>query len=199
LTLLLEDRGLLDAFRRGDRRAYERVYRAFVKDVFALIRYGFVAGAARVPGVSDPALQLDLTQDVFVKAFAEKARLAYDGLRPYRPFVLRIAKNLLIDRARRSGRELVVDEATLEQESEPIEENIEERLHFEQLRQATRLFLTGESEELRELVRLRFEEERSQYEVADLMKISRRRVRTLEERAQRGLAEALRKQGLTWD
>jgi RNA polymerase sigma factor (sigma-70 family) len=36
-------------------------------------------------------------QEVFRRAFEERARLAYDGINPYRPYLLRIARNLVIN------------------------------------------------------------------------------------------------------
>ena len=39
----------------------------------------------------------DTVQTVFLRAFDERARLAYDGLRPYRNYLFSIARNLVID------------------------------------------------------------------------------------------------------
>jgi DNA-directed RNA polymerase specialized sigma24 family protein len=46
----------------------------------------------------------ELVQDTFAKAFAAAARQAYDGVSPYRPYLLRITKNLMIDRYRAAQR-----------------------------------------------------------------------------------------------
>ena len=57
-------------------------------------------GHVYVAGVPDTDAEHDLVRETFVRAFAEKARSSFDGLRPYRPFLLRITKNLMIDRFR---------------------------------------------------------------------------------------------------
>ena len=69
---------------------------------------------------------LDLVQEVFLRAFDERARLGYDGLRPYRPYLLRIAKNLRIDTARRDGRWAVSAASAKDAEPVDIERLIED-------------------------------------------------------------------------
>src|SRR6478672_2492853 len=90
------DRELLSAFRAGERAALERVYLAYVDDVFRLIAVGFER---------NPHEQRSLVQDVFVRAFSDRARLGFDGIRPYRPYLLTIARNVLVDRARAQSSE----------------------------------------------------------------------------------------------
>src|SRR5262249_10922972 len=103
--LLAGDRELLDAFRRGDREALARVYHHYVDAVARLVRYGFLLETRnlRISGARDVDAENEIIQDVFVRAFGERARLGYDGIRPYRPYLLRIAKNLLVDQARSRG------------------------------------------------------------------------------------------------
>ncbi len=48
----------------------------------------------------------DVLQDVFRKAFGEKARDSYDGLRPYAAYLATIARNLVIDDYSQRKREL---------------------------------------------------------------------------------------------
>src|SRR5262245_54234460 len=96
------NRDLLDRFRRGERAALSEVYERYVDDVATLARRGFTMeaqGHVYVPG-ADIDGEHELVQDTFVKAFADAARQSFDGLRPYRPFLLRITKNLMIDRFR---------------------------------------------------------------------------------------------------
>ncbi len=189
------DRALLDGFRRGDRGALERVYRAHVDDVMAVFRRGFVSGEARVAGVRSVDLCMELTQEVFTKAFAARARQSYDGLRPYRPFLERIAKNLQIDRLRVIKRE--VPEANPEDRLGTTDApSPEAELHDKRLSEAIRAFITTQDEELQIFVDLRFVQECSQYEVLAEMKTTRRRVRTLEKRALQGLRSFLQSKGL---
>ncbi len=199
---LTTDRALLDGFRRGHRAALEVVYRQHVDAVLAVFRRGFVSGEARVQGLRSEDLCMELTQEVFMKAFAESARQSYDGLRPYQPFLERIAKNLAIDRLRKRR------EVPIEDLAGPSEVNPEDRLdpqdapdpeadlHTKRLREATQAFMKTQDEEVQTFVKLRFVQELSQYEVLEQMKITRRRVRTLEKRALEGLRGYLAKKGL---
>jgi hypothetical protein len=101
----------------------EQVYWAYAARIAAIIRRGFnVKNEQRVPGVRGEQLE-DLVQEVFTKAFSERARLAYDGLRDYGPFLFTIARNVVIDWARKNGREIPVEHLQeyemLESSSEP--------------------------------------------------------------------------------
>lgn len=205
MPVFLNDRPLLDGFRRGERAALSRVYFHYVDAVAMLARCGFVIDEGRrVPGAESADVERELIQESFARAFSPKGRQGYDGLRPYRPYLLRITKNLLIDRLRRRRPELSFDDPGAERLLEeaplgsPPEASPEEALHFGTLAQAARVFLGEASPELRELVRLRFEDDLSQEDTAAKLGISRRKVRTLEEKAQQGLKKYLQKLRL-WD
>ena len=95
---------LVVRFREGERDALAGVYWAYVKKVADLITFGFTTRStppARVEGLQEAQAQRDALQEVFVRAFARPARLAYDGLRPYGPYLLQIGRNLRIDQLRR--------------------------------------------------------------------------------------------------
>ncbi len=87
LPIFAQDRPLLDAFRAGEQSALTRVYWHYVDTVARLVRFGFFVGddKQRVPGISEAAAQTDALQEIFARAFSEKARIAYDGLQPYGP------------------------------------------------------------------------------------------------------------------
>jgi len=109
--LMVEDRALQDAFRRGERTALLRVYRHYGPVVAPLLRYGFSftsqGRSCRFHGTRSSFDLEDRLQEVFARAFAERARLAYDGLSPYAAYISTIAKNLIIDDFRRKERALV--------------------------------------------------------------------------------------------
>jgi RNA polymerase sigma factor (sigma-70 family) len=168
------DRPLLDAFRRGQKAALSRVYFAYVDEVARVVR------------------DRELIQEVFVRAFSESARLAYDGLRPYRPYLLRIARNVLVDRLRARGREVDVDTLELADEKP----SADELLHTARMKEATAEHVARLSAEEKRFIRLRYEEGLSQEDVAKQMKATRRRMRTLEKRIEEGLVAHLRKRGL---
>lgn len=191
MTLFSGRRDLLDAFRRGDRPAMAEVYACYVDEVAALLRCGCrLSGGHTAPGVRDPARLCDLLQEVFLKAFAPGARRAYDGLRPYRPYLLRIARNVLVDHARSAGRLVPVDDPL--EEVEPLPEPAaEESLEQRRLQEATREFCAAADLETREFIRLRFEEDLSQRDLAERLGVTRRHVRTLEDRVREELQRFL--------
>jgi RNA polymerase sigma factor (sigma-70 family) len=191
MPVFANDRELLDAFRRGDRDALATVYFHYVDDIAAIVRHGFSVPAtgARVRGVSDEQTQRDVVQEVFARAFAPRARDAYDGLRPYGPYLRRIARNLMIDRARAEDHTMALDDdVEIAVEPEPAED-----AEWIALRRETAAYVAGLPAQLQRLVELRFERELSQEDAARELGVSRRRVRTLEARIQRGLRKLIRR------
>jgi RNA polymerase sigma factor (sigma-70 family) len=198
----------LRRFRAGDPATLHRVYSAYRDDVYRLVRRGFLVkgpSPMHIPGLTDPALQ-DTVQEVFAKAFAESARLSYDGVRPYRPFLLQIAKNVRIDQERRAWREVPLDDSMLPSYSAYHADDVlvghphfcgpEEILDWERRRRAAVGYLERLDPESQQFAVLRFVEELSQNEVAAQMSVTRRRARTLENRLLVGLRRYFQKERL---
>lgn len=99
--ILVERRDLLDGFRRGDREALLAVYRHYAADVTRFLTRGFSFSSAGRPcsfrGFRGGYEVEAAVQEIFRRAFEERARLAYDGINPYRPYLLRIARNAVIN------------------------------------------------------------------------------------------------------
>ena len=77
---------------RGDRRAFERVYRTHVNRVFAV--------CARM--VADRALAEELTQDVFVRAWSKLG--LYRGESAFTTWLHRLAVNVVLNARKSEGR-----------------------------------------------------------------------------------------------
>jgi RNA polymerase sigma factor (sigma-70 family) len=189
---LLREPGVLARFRAGDRAVLERVYFTCFDDVATLLRAGFVAGGHRIPPLTERAAQLDAIQDVFVRAFGPAARAQFDGLRPYRPYLLTIARNLRIDALRRARVQLVPLEEDAHVKDEAALSPEVQREH-QRLCDATAAYVAGLDAEAQRFVELRFAEETSQRDLAEKLGVSRRHVRTLEARILAGLQSFLRK------
>src|SRR5215471_16511915 len=104
---------LLARFRAGDREALETVYRTYVSKVSEIVARGFriASTGGAVPGLGRrPADLADTVQGIFLKAFSRNARMSFDGSRDFGPYLGGIARNVMVDRARRSARELLVSE-----------------------------------------------------------------------------------------
>jgi RNA polymerase sigma factor (sigma-70 family) len=201
VTVFDDKRDLLDRFRGGRREALAAVYEHYVDDVAKLVRFGFTVttadGPVRVSGAADVDAEHEALQETFVKAFSPAARLGYDGLRPYRPYLMRIAQNVMIDRFRRTQREpLAAIEDIPGDGGGVLECDPGDSLHWRQLSTHAAAFVAALDDEARRFVALRFEDDLSQEAVAEHMAISRRRVRTIEERVCRGLEKALRERNL---
>lgn len=196
--VLAGDRELLDAFRAGERGALLRVYEEYVDLVFRVLRRGFVLdtqGMKRVPGVSDLEDAKEMAQEVFARAFSDKARAAYDGLSDYKPYLLRIAKNLMIDRLRKSGREVSSPDVDLGADEESAEQT-EVGLDEQRLLAGTQAFVQALTDPEKTVFALRYQQGLGQRDVAAEMGLSRKRVRTIEGRLRQALHAHLKQAGL---
>src|SRR5262245_1007229 len=105
MTLFVERRELLARFRAGDRRALEETYRHYAKAVATFLSRGFVFSASgrslRFVGYSNSFDVDNALSETFLRAFQESARLGYDGIHPYKTYLLSIARNFVIDELRR--------------------------------------------------------------------------------------------------
>lgn len=175
-----------------------KVYWHYVEVVERLVRFGFRVEAlgVTIPGVSPPSEQLDVVQETFAKAFTEKARVAYNGISTYRPYLLRISKNLLIDRGRKRQRDIPSDIDHLSLDNAESEETLDNDPEWQRLSIASRDFIAQLSTADREFVALRFEREMSQAAVAEKFGWTRRRVRTTEENVRKRLLVFLAQKGL---
>jgi RNA polymerase sigma-70 factor, ECF subfamily len=99
--------GVVERCRRGDAVAFGRFVDLYQARVFGYVR-------RMLPSLEEAE---DVTQEVFVRAFQHFPR--YDGRACVRTWLFRIAHNLCIDRARRSGRR--VTEASFEDPQEGTE------------------------------------------------------------------------------
>lgn len=119
---------LVERFRRGDRELLTELYHAHVNEIRRVLQGGFSFSsrgeAVRFRGFREPFRLQEVLQEVFVHAFREKARLAYDSEQPYLPFLVTITRNWVIDRYRkeRTHSALFVGMTELAGEGETAEE-----------------------------------------------------------------------------
>jgi RNA polymerase sigma-70 factor (ECF subfamily) len=170
---------LLDSFRKGDRAALEEVYWAYVDRVVWFLRRSVRPGEVR-----------DLLQEVFIRAFSESSRAAYDGVRDYGPYLLTVARNLVVDAARKSGRELSLEDLPFE-EPAATEERAVEWADSDTMR-IVESYLQSLSDEVRGVHDARYVRGLSQRDAADHLGITRQQLRTLEAKLRTGLARALK-------
>ena len=191
MTVFAGDEDLLRRFRAGDRQALSTVYWHYVDAVELFLRR-CLAGAQRRGWRPDAELA-DIMQDVFVKAFSERARIAYDPAREYRPFLLTIARNVLVDRLRTSAREVRLDGAAVEALADGLGAAADPPAPWAdpQAMLVVEGYVAALSDSERAVYRERYERCRSQEHTAHALGITRQRVRTLENKLRTGLSRAL--------
>ena len=104
MSLLADNRELLNHFRRGETRALEQIYRHYAPRIATFLSRGFTFKSRdrclHFRGYHQ-AFDIDnALQETFARAFSERARLSYDGLRSYQVYLLAIARNLVLDEFR---------------------------------------------------------------------------------------------------
>ena len=181
------DGALLRRFRSGDRDALAQVYRAHLDEVERFLRRGLLA-----MGLFSPANLADVVQDVFLKAFAPAARSRYDAERgPYAPFLMTLSRNVLVDWARRHGREAQVDGHAAFEDAVGGELAGAPSVFEPSLVAATKRYVEKLSPELRALHHRRFVLAEPQRQAAERLGITRQNLRTLERRLVDGLRQHL--------
>jgi|SRR5919197_2011710 RNA polymerase sigma-70 factor (ECF subfamily) len=151
-----DDRALAVKASKGDVEAFGRLYDRHVDAVYRYIYYR----------VRDDAEAEDLTSEVFMRAL--KAMRRYEPRQAFLAWLYRIARNAVIDRARRGGRQVAFEDAL----EHPLPEHVVEpdvellaRSDSDALRKALRKLTPLQQE----VIILRFLEGFSTQEVARLV------------------------------
>jgi RNA polymerase sigma-70 factor, ECF subfamily len=166
-----DDRLLVEAAKKDPGRFAELYELNFAK-VYAYI--------ARRVGDRDVAQ--DLTSDVFYKALASIQSFEWRGV-PFAGWLLRIAANMIVDRSKRSGREVSG------QEDLPDLPDLGAQPSLEGIDQTGRLFRLVEElpADQRRVIGMRFAEEKSIREIATVLGRSEGAVKQLQFRALQNL------------
>jgi RNA polymerase sigma factor (sigma-70 family) len=193
-----EETDLLQRFRDGERSALETVYVAYVDAVARVVASAlrrYCGGADRPHGWRDVAAELpDLVQEVFTRAFERGARLRFDGVREYAPYLTAIAHNIVVDYLRRRQR-LVIDDLTPFVGEIAIQgqspDHADDFAHS-QIVALVAEYVAGLPSELRQVHEALYVQGLSQRQAAEALGLGRQVVRTLESRLKEGLANVLR-------
>lgn len=199
MSRLLEDKELQEAFRRGEEAALEEVYQEYSRPLYAMLSRGFSFGVAGlrgfINGFSDPHAREDAVQEVFLRAFAPRARLAYDGVTPYRNYLFVVARNILIDSARMRRRDFDCPYALREPDAETVLLHPELAFAHAQVERYCDHFISSLDQWDRELFEVRFHEGHSLEEAARRMHTSEYRVKQAEKSLRKRLFHAMKALG----
>ncbi|MBN1961528.1 MAG: sigma-70 family RNA polymerase sigma factor [Deltaproteobacteria bacterium] len=214
---LAKNKCLLEAFKAGDREAMDDVYRHYLPGLTSFLRKGFTFrsghGQYYFKGIQEVADLKSAVQEVFRRAFEEKARISYNGINSFSNWVLAIGRNMIINQFR--NREIALSDyispADERSHSNFLDDSVSEEfsgLLYAQntLRQDTQVenvelkslidkFMGELTEHDRELLMLRFAEGKGQEETANLLNSTRMRVRTAEAKLRSRLRAYLRNSG----
>jgi RNA polymerase sigma-70 factor, ECF subfamily len=171
---------LVGRAKRGNTQAFQELYDLYLTPIY---RFIYISAHDR-----DEAE--DLTQAVFVKAWSAIADYKEEG-KPFSAWLYRIAKNLLIDASRKKRSVSLEDIAPAE---EPHDDSVDPHVALDQ-KEAMRTALLAFKEltdEQREVLTLRFIEEKEYREIAITLEKSEATVRQLQHRALVALRKILK-------
>jgi RNA polymerase sigma factor (sigma-70 family) len=207
LTIFQRNRALLERFREGDKGALSEVYYFYISDIETLIRSHSKASSLFLSRAYDR--QQDLVQEIFMRAFSESARKGYDGLRPFKPYLMSIAKNIIIDYLRKLPREALGISLNDEDDAQFVaafasgaisntedESSRESGVHWDRCLSASQKYVSSLDETQQKFVDLRFKQEMPQLSVAKSLKMTRWKVRALEKKIIDGLKKYLKRSKL---
>lgn len=206
MTLFARDRRLLMAFRAGDREALELTYNHYVRPLASFLQAGFgfqSKGEQRFFRGIRTAFELDnALQEVFARAFTPQARANYDGIRPYLNYLCAIAKNYVIDEARRGSNrftsidlEEVDPDTAIRLAEEHAGKAPNAAAEGKELQTLLDAFVQSRSERERTLYSIRYSEHATQNEAARRMDLTRVQVRRIEAKMLADLLNHLRAHG----
>jgi RNA polymerase sigma-70 factor (ECF subfamily) len=172
------------------------------EDVALLLRhgFGFESGGRRhrFIGYGSGFELQDVLHETFRRAFEPGARAAYDGIRPYGPYVATIARNLVL-------RSFRAREILFPLDGEPQTEGLlaavdvgpspERQVHDSQVRELVAAFLATLEPDERRLIDVRYVQGLSQRDAAEQLELGRQRLRTAEKALRRKLLAYLREHG----
>jgi RNA polymerase sigma factor (sigma-70 family) len=193
----------LVAFRNGDSAVLSEVYKRYTKRVFAFLFKELSSNARSNVGCFGPlkAWEIeDVVQEVFARAFRKHVRWRYDGVRPYENYLFSIARNCVVDLARKAAREQagifgiceVLDPCEIRREEN---RSPEQSLDDKQLCFQLTAFTNGLSDEHRHFFRKRFFEEQSLIKLKKELRMTGHGVQKLERKLRQQFLSHMKKGG----
>lgn len=206
MTILVEDRQLLEAFRRGETSALGRVYDEYARGLFGLLSNGFsirVSGKGyRFNGLAEPWQLEAAVQEIFLRAFADRSRIAYDGLRPYKNYLFMIARNYVIDLFRKKSRQFIPIDRVPEPSADPyatgpqsVPAGPEDLISDKQLLEQVDLFIESLDPKERALFDERFTNGRTIVDTAQRLNTTDYRIKRDEKKIKRAFFRWMKNRG----
>lgn len=191
----------LQGFRAGESGALREVYRNHVAEVARLLQHGFSfesgGRAHRFVGYGAAFDLQDALHETFRRAFEPAARMGFDGIRPYGPYLRMIARNVVLAAFRRQRKTFPLadgaadhDDAVVVADHAP---SAEQGALQGELRAHVRAFLDTLPPDDRELLTVRFVEGLSQRDAAARLGLGRQQIRGREVKLRAALLASLQR------
>jgi RNA polymerase sigma factor (sigma-70 family) len=193
----MQDRALLDGYRRGDTEAFDRVFDHYAPLIAKWVTRGFSYatrdGRERFRGLASPVDVHDAIHEVFRAVFDEPARKSYSGLQPFEGYLFVITKNQVLRKLSAKGHVFERSTADIDEAIPSEDPSPEELVAREEERRVVRDFLGTLSEEELRFVSLRFTEQAPQEAVGEALGWTRKKVRLKEAAIRSGLTRFLKR------
>jgi RNA polymerase sigma factor (sigma-70 family) len=186
---LADERALVQRAAAGDRRAFEQIYRAYARAIFAFVL---------VPMLGDKDDAEDCLRDTFLSAFSALPHYQWKDPGLY-PWLKVLAKNKARDLLRASGRRQRLRGAFSEHVDAFVEEGhdpTQDELEREQLRARIEVVLASMNPRYADVLRMRLLQGRSRDECAAALEVKIGTLDVLLFRACRAFRQACEKQGV---
>lgn len=179
----LKEKFLYNQLKKQDREAFAEIYDLFVEPLYRFIYFK----------ISDKEEAQDLTSEVFLKAWNSAQNKGEVVVSTLPAFLYRIARNTVIDHYRKKKNDTSIEEL-VQNNDEPTNETdlgkeFDDNLDFATLETA----LHELKDEYREVIILRYMEDLSTTEIANILDKNKGAVRILQYRAQEALKKILGK------
>ena len=171
---------IISQIRQGDTDAFARIYDEYVEPIYRFVFFK----------VSSAEVAQDLTSEAFTKVFQYIVSTS-KKIKNIKAFIYRVARNTVIDHYRkRSDESLPVEgevEIQIEDQSQPLEEQLDQRLALEAFHRAVETL----KDDWQEIVQLRYIEGYSNSEIAVIVEKSEGSVRVILHRALKELKRTM--------
>lgn len=205
---MLNDPKLLESYRKGEKEAFLILYKKYSNPLRKFLQGGFSFSSqgkiCRFKG-ADSAMDVNaIVQETFTRAFIPSTRKNYDGYRPFQTYLFSIAKNLVLRECYQRERMVNVDqiENTLEAKGSSIFSNKdsysfnpEQHMQNMELKKITEDFYNSLNDEEQSFFTARFADGNTQEKSAEIMGITRARIKLLEKNIRKRFLDLMRKNG----
>jgi RNA polymerase sigma-70 factor (ECF subfamily) len=169
---------LVEQAAKGDKAAFGSLYERYLDEIYRYVYFRLF----------DHQEAEDLTETTFLKAW-EALPKSRKKIKNFRAWIYRIARNLIIDDVRKKRPEILEDDAVAQENHIQVESILEEKQESQALVRA----LAQLEYQYRQVIVLRFFNQVSHAEVADILDIDEGHVRVLQYRGLKRLRQLLEK------